>query len=212
MHFITTSKESEKDYKSESPEPRSIFGAATKEEKAYFVAADRVISSGKNRFISNGKPAHAVYLIYRFLREAKQQIKITTTCLQRTFDDVLAYAEPKLAEAAIDFLNRGGELQIFIQETPDLDEGKGLDDHPFLASVSKADLEHGSIKVYLSEGSDKFPYDFMVMDRKSYRFELDPAGAKAYVEFEDRDGAETVDSAFKAFTANMTPAFAISSS
>ena len=208
MHFITTSKESTKDYISESEEPRSIFGAATKEEKAYFVAVDGVIDSGKNRFISNGMPAHAVYLIYIFLREAKQQVNIATTRLQRTFDGVLAYAEPKLAEAAIGFLNRGGELQIFVQGAPDLDEGKKLNDHPFIAAISNANLERESIKVYLNEGSEKFPYDFMVMDRKSYRFQLSPKKTEAYVEFEDRDGAETVDSAFGTFTENMTPAFA----
>lgn len=194
---------------SETP-ARSIFGAGmSDEEEEYFFAVDDVMEARQRRFISNGKPAHAVYIVYKFLDMARRRVDICTSHLSRTFDGVLAYAEPRLADAAVGFLRRGGELSIYIQDEPDLRPGEDLSSHPLLAAISDADLGTGAgrVRVYLNELEPKFDYDFIVMDGENVRFEANPEKAEAYVQLRSKKYGATLERAFGVFTESLTPAF-----
>ena len=93
-------------------EPRSIFSVDTtdSEEQMYFKLIDKAIEHPEDNVISNGKPAHAVYLLNKFFETAKHSIKIYTGNLARTFDGVMAYADPQMAKSAVKFLSQEGSL------------------------------------------------------------------------------------------------------
>ena len=48
----------------------------TPEEKLYFEYVDKMVSSGMNVGISNGKPIHAVYLLASFLKHASHSVRL----------------------------------------------------------------------------------------------------------------------------------------
>lgn len=95
-------------------EARSIFENPTDEEPGYFEMIDRAAAEPKNKVISNGKPGHAVYLVHKFLESAERTVKICTGRLTRQLDGVLACADSKIAEAAIDFLRQKGSELIVV--------------------------------------------------------------------------------------------------
>ena len=89
-------------------ESRSIFPvqAAKEEERLYFEMIDAALEARDDKLISNGKPAHAVYLLNKFLASAERSVRIYTGKLSRAFGGILAYADPELARSAIQFLQK----------------------------------------------------------------------------------------------------------
>ena len=178
---------------------RSIFSNPTEEEKLYFKMIDRAVASCDTEIISNGRPAHAVYIICKFLEAAARRVNICTGRLRRTFGDVLAYQEPQLVQRAINFLQRGGELGILILDEPDVDLGRNVGEHPLLKALSDADIGDGRVNVYgFDERSDHLPdYHFVVMDGRAVRLEFEPDRAEAYVMLEDTEMGGLLDKAFR---------------
>ena len=170
-------------------EVRSIFQAeaAHEEEQLYFKMIDSVLKDQENKIISNGKPAHAVYLIHKFLANAEKKVRIYTGRLSQTFNGVQAYADPVIANSAIGFLRKeNSELSIIIADDPDVPDGKPIEAHPLLSAIGDADIK-GSIKVWKGKPSDweEFRYHFIVMDDHALRIEVDTEKAEAFVNFSD---------------------------
>ena len=160
---------------------------------------DRAFETWDDRPISNGEAVHAVYLICKFLETAQRRVKVRTGHLSRTFNGVLAYGEPELAERTIGFLQRGGELHIVIVEEPDLEEGQEIKDHPLLKILCDADIGKGRVRVSQYRGTPHAevpPYHFIVVDGEAYRLEHDPDNAKAFVELRNTKTAGMLESIF----------------
>lgn len=185
-------------------EPVSIFdGDRDEDEVTYREMIDAACLRKDSTVISNGKPRHAVYLIYKFFTEALSSVKICCQHLSRHKGGILAYADPKIAEAAVDFLHRcgNGKLSIIIVDRLDIDEPQKPLDHPLIKAIDEAGLLH---KVDLrqlvkdGDGADGvvLPYDFLVVDEEILRVEVDPVAAKAFVNFGDRDFARTMSDVF----------------
>ena len=172
---------------------RSIFPIekASEEEKLYFCMVDDALENNTDKAFSNGKAAHAIYLIYKFLVSAQQSIRIYTGRLSQAFDGINAYADPVLADAAIKFLSKeGSRLSIIIADNIDVGSGQSSDEHPLLAAIKKADIK-GSVKVSQENktaGNESLsPYHFIVMDDTAVRVETDTEKGEAYVNFRDPD-------------------------
>ena len=194
-------------------EPRSIFPVedAIEEEMQYFRMIDEALQNPEDRVISNGMPAHAVYLLYKFLERAQEIVRIYTGRLSQSFNGVLAYADPKLAEAAIGFLAKPGtKLSIVIVDDPDIDDGQSIEDHPLLSSIATGDVQ-GEVKVSKGDPKqlDSFKYHFIVMDNQAVRIEFDTDAAKAYVNFRDQDFGKDLVSLFDSVEADSQLLFSV---
>ena len=177
---------------------RSIFTDATEEERLYFDMIDRAVASNDRRVISNGRPAHAVYILCKFLEIAKERMIICTGRLRRTFDGVLAYAEPVLIARAINFLRQGGTLDILIVDEPDLESGQTIKDHPLLRELSEAGIGRGRVTVSRLEAllTGVEAYHFVVADGRAVRLEVNPKQAEAYVRLHDSDTGAVLERIF----------------
>ena len=105
-------------------EPRSIFAAESvnEEERLYFKMIDAAFKAKEDRNISNGKPAHAVYLLHKLLDNAEKSVRIFTGNLSRTFNGVSAFADPEMANAAVNFLRQEHSvLSILVADDLDID-------------------------------------------------------------------------------------------
>lgn len=181
---------------------RSIFDEDTRtdEEKAYFDLIDRAAVDKTDLLITNGKPSHAVYLMFKFLETATERVLILTPNLKRALDGVYAYEDPKLANAAVDFLRKpNARLSILVGSDPDLDEGESINQHPFIARI----LEMSNtprLDVYMNtEGRmPRRDFHFMVMDQQAYRIETDTERVKALANFGDPKPIGTLSQFFGA--------------
>ncbi len=182
---------------------RSVFLNPTDEERGYFDMIDKVAAMPSNEVISNGKPAHAVYLVHKFLESAQHTVKICTGRLARQMAGVLAYADPKIAEAAIRFLRKeGSELTIMVigNDGIDVDVGQDESQHPLLLALGEAKNDIvGTFRVLRRKSgmpSLGIEDHFMVKDGTAVRIEVDTEKAEAYVNFEDEKFGETLTHIF----------------
>ena len=192
-------------------EPRSIFAAdgANDDERLYFKMIDAAFTARNDRVISNGKPAHAVYLLHKFLDNAESNVKVLSGRLSRTFDGVLAYADPEMARAAIKFLRRrDSRLSILIADDIDVDPGQAAPDHPLLAAIERAEI-NGRVTVAKADAQDRddFDHHFIVMDESASRVEFDTENAQAFVNLGDTGFASRLASAFDFFELNSVPLY-----
>lgn len=154
-------------------------------ERAYFDYVDEVMARGKDERFSNGKPWHAVYLIFKFLQAAQQRVRIFSGTLVRSTDDgVRVYDEPRVIEAACGFLRRKGTaLRIALEK--DIDSpGHDPNRHPLVAAVRhlKEDEQlRGSLEIRRvnEETLDSLRerdvlHHMMLMDERGWRLETDP--------------------------------------
>ena len=191
------------------PAPRSIFLNPTDDEVRYFQAIDDVFRGESKQVISNSKPGHAVYLIYKFLESAERSLKICTGCLAQEVRGVWAYGDPMLAESAARFLQKpNAELSIVLLDDkgPELKEGESLADHPFLAKIKQASHTlKGTLKVF--QVSSKwyrdfsFRHHFLVMDNHALRVETHDGEAetpetRAIATLHNEEFAESVADVF----------------
>ena len=154
-------------------------------ERAYFDYVDGVMARGKDERFSNGKPWHAVYLIFKFLQAAQQRVRIFSgTLVRTTHDGVQVYDEPRVIEAACGFLRRPGTaLRIALEkdiDSPDHD----ADRHPLVTAVRQLkdqDRLRGCLEVRRvnEETLDSLRernvlHHMMLMDERGWRLETDP--------------------------------------
>ena len=177
---------------------RSIFSDPTEEETLYFEMIDRAVQADDHRIISNGRPAHAVYILCKFLEIARERMFICTGRLSRSFDGVMAYEEPGLVNRAVNFLRRGGHLGIVVLDELDLGPEQTARDHPLLKELSTADIGSGDVKVsrYTRPLTGVRAYHFVVVDGQSVRLEVNTADAEAYVRLHDPESCAVLERIF----------------
>ena len=177
------------------------------DERLYFEMINAAMEARENKLISNGKPAHAVYLLHKFLASAERSVRIYTGKLSRVFDGVLAYGDPELARSAIQFLQKeNSSLSIIIVEDLDVEEGRSIKDHPLLAAISEAEIR-GSLNVSRGNPDDweNFQYHFVVMDEEAVRVEYDTNKAQAFVNFAYAETGARLARLFDAYQRDSTP-------
>ena len=184
--------------------PRSVFdeNRRTDEERAYFDLIDRTAEAKTDLMITNGRPSHAVYLIYKFLQSAIESVQIFTGNLKRTHNGVSAYGDPVLAETAINFLRKPNtSLSIIIAEEPDLNEGDRIEEHPFLSRILET-IPNANLTVYANTRREipKPELHFMVMDHQAYRIENDTDNIIALANFGNPSPISVLDLFFQRCT------------
>ena len=170
----------------ESDTARSIFNASTQEELEYFQRIDEMAKNKESRFISNGKPAHAVYLIYKLLRGAERTVTIFTGKLRQQFNGVAAYADPLLGYEASRFLRKeNSSLSIIVEKELDVEDADEVSSHPFIRRIMDSPQRRGTIEV-LQLGDSVEPeekYHFIVADNRAFRLEINTDEAEAIANF-----------------------------
>lgn len=188
-------------------EPRSVFISPTDEERAYFNAIDKAFDAQEDHVISNGIPAHAVYLVYKLLSGAEKSVKIYTGKLATSIkNEVYAYGDETLIRAAIEFLNDPRAiLTIIVADEVDVPHGKSIEAHPFIRRIRKADIR-GTFKL-LKQNPDfdnEFKEHLVIMDDKAARIELEPDKPTAFVNFGDPYLARAASSVFSRIEEHST--------
>lgn len=181
--------------------PRDVFKDASAAERLYFEMIDEACKDADpEQIISNGMPAHAVYILNTFLRNATEVVRICTGNLAREFEGVLAYANPTLIESARAFLGRpGSSLRILVLDDLDRNEDGR---HPLLDGLSGADIQ-GNVAVWKTGPTDphiSHQLHYVVMDDRGLRIEHKPKTGGALVTFGDVKFAQRVANFFDART------------
>ena len=173
--------------------PISIFdkGAVTEEERLYFDMIDRAADAEQDRIISNGKAQHAVYLIRKFFDTAERNVRIYSGKLARHLNGVLAFGDPAVCNAAVDFLSRNGNNRLSIV----VDEPISWS-HPLLTAVHEAGLSE-RVSVSALQGEPTVACHFLLRDDAAFRVEVDKNRAKALVNFNDEDFGGTLKEIFE---------------
>ena len=180
----------------------------TDEERRYFEYIDEKLSSGEDIGISNGKPIHAVFLIERFIKKAKNRIRLFSGKLSQKSDSgIPIYSDPHIVTAALEFLSKKeSNLTIILEEEIDVDPWEKLEAHPLIQKILEA-KEEGEIRgrFELRRANqralsflDRFNTrtHFMILDEQAYRIETDLEEMKAYVNFGNPDNAESLSILF----------------
>ena len=184
------------------PALRSVFDEKqrTEEEKLYFGMIDRAIVARHSDLISNGKPGHAVYLIYKMLKAAEREVQVLTGTLARTLNGVLAWGDENICKAAVEFLSRGGRLSILVMDDMDAKDGG----HPLVDAVGRAELRD---RFDLARPAEDFEqnswrHHFLLMDRSALRIETNAEKAEAIVNFNDPDMGGRLGNVFDGWLKN----------
>ena len=181
-------------------------GTWSESEKVYFDRVDSALALQTNLLFSNGLPAHAVYLIEKFLTNAKKKVRLFSGSLRRTVGGVDVYGNPRIAKAVEKMLAGGVSLQVVLHNAIDVDVKGTWIDHPLVRiadRLNKVGGVSGSLDIRQSSQDSiehlrryKFLNHWMVMDRTAYRLETDIRRAKAHVNFGDGEMASALADIF----------------
>ena len=173
------------------------------DEKLYFNQIDLALEESLNLPLSNGKPAHAVYLIDMLLRNATKNIRLYSGNLRQVWDDIDVYRHEVILDAVSVLLKRGADLFITLEE--DIDGGSVME-HPLVRSAFKWNdegLMKGLLDIRQADQSSiayleerDFNHHWMVMDEQAYRLEADTGDIKAHVNFGDEVVGEALTKIF----------------
>ena len=171
-----------------------LFGtqALSDDERFYFRYVDRMISQNRDEWLSNAKPAHAVYIMARFFDHACETIRIFTGNLKTHQDDFPVWGNAGVIAAAKRFLGNPGTQLLVVTEESDLD-AESTESHPLIAALIKfADSDEAKGRAVVATAhanAIKFLNDhdacrhFMLMDNTAIRLETDPEKTQAHVNF-----------------------------
>ena len=198
-------------YPQEATPARQIdpFDQTTWDEDArtYFGIIDQACAAKKNALLSNGQPAHAVYIIHKFLENADRNVRLYSGNLRRELGGVMVYGNPHIVDDVLTFLkNSNASLSVVLEGEIDIPPNDEPCDHPLIRAMRSA-KEKGEIQGHLRvcraleehvkilRDSD-FDYHWMVMDDQAYRLENEKDKAKAFVNFGNADKAARFGSLF----------------
>ena len=154
-------------------------------ETSYFKYVDEVVSQGTDERFSNGKPWHAVYLLFKFIEAAERSVRIFSgTLVRSTSKGVKIYGEPRVIDATCAFLRRPDTiLRIALEQAVDA-PGGDANKHPLVAAVRNlkacGDLK-GTFELRRVDGKTtdslrqrNVLHHMMLMDQRGWRIETDP--------------------------------------
>ena len=118
-------------------------------------------------------------------------MRICSGTLARHLNGVLAFGDPAVCNAAVDFLsrNRNNRLSIVVDEPISWS-------HPLLAAVHEAGLSE-RVSVSALQGEPIAACHFLLRDDAAFRVEVDRGKAKALVNFNDEDFGSTLKDVFE---------------
>ena len=169
------------------PDVISIFESRRPlEERLYFRMVDNAAAESWDKEISNGRPAHAVYLISKLFETAQSSIKVLSGSLARYVERdgrrIWAYGDRRICDTTVDFLRKGGKLEILVEE-----ELSGGMEHPMVVAIAAAGLLDRVEVLRLPPQEDKrrLPYHFLLCDDHAMRVETDTENTAAVANFND---------------------------
>ncbi len=173
------------------------------EQRGYFELVDGSLGDSANAIISNGKPEHAVFLIHRFLSNAKESVRLFSGRLSRAYGGVEVYGDAHVADAAAAALKSGVAVRIVLEEEMDAEDGDP-ENHPLVRlarGMEEAGTLAGSLEIHRAseparEFLSDFPYHWMTMDGSAYRLETETDKATAHVNFGDPDMVSSLSEIF----------------
>ena len=196
-------------HSSQQPTGPDPFDKTTWDDDArkYFGIIDQACAEKKDVMLSNGQPAHAVYIIYKFLENAERHVRLFSGQLLCALEGVPVYRNPYIIEAALAFLRKPETaLSVILEQELDVPSESPPEAHPFIHAVKEAKENgniQGALKVYRIWDEDwdilkevDFAYHWMVMDQQAYRLEKDKEKATAFVNFGDAKKATQLGSLF----------------
>ena len=182
-------------------------------EAIYCKVVDDMFDSAEDFAISNGKPEHAAYLIYKFLRNAKSSVSLFSGCLEQVKDGVPIYRDPHILDAARRFLRRSGSMLRIVLQNPI--DAASADQHPLVEAIwrdSEAQQTRGTLEIRQASAGvisglkrGEFLYHFLVMDGRAHRVETDPHKPEAFANFGDRPYSEALEDLFDGIWAASEP-------
>lgn len=183
-----------------NPNAKSVFDDRDDAERIYFEFVDRASEAAQYRVISNGQPGHAAYLIYTFLKNARERLRLYCGSLRQDVDGVKVYADPAICKEAVSFLARGGKLDVLVEDDIHVGEGQAPRDHPLLAAIIQAGHEGDlTLKRVMNPKPD---IHFLVVDESAVRIETDKEKAKALANFHDVQFSQRAIQVFDQLAAN----------
>lgn len=173
------------------------------DQRWYFDHVDQALEAHENVIISNGKPEHAVFLIHRFLSNAKAVVRLFSGKLSQTYGNVQIYGNAHVSDAASKALGEGVDIRIVLEDSIDA-EHEEAENHPLVRLAREMDAAgtlKGSLRIYKASAKaheflDDFRYHWMTMDDRAYRLETEPEKAKAHVNFGDSDMVSSLSDIF----------------
>ena len=175
--------------------------------KTYFGIIDKACDTKKDALLSNGQPAHAAYIIHKFLENAEHSVRLYSGSLLRVLDKVPVYENPHIINDALTFLKKPDtSLSVVLEGEIDIPSSDESYDHPLIRAVKEA-KKKGKIQGHLrvcqaleehvrTLREAGFAYHWMVMDEQAYRLEKDPEKATAFVNFGNTEKATRLGSLF----------------
>ena len=162
-------------------------------ERSYFESVDVAMREKLSIPFNNGRPLHAVYLIYNFFLYAQREIRLFSDSLLRKAtmapdEGMLVYSDPHVLDAVKCFLEKS-DVRLKMIVSKDVDES--METHPLLNMIESLKRE-GVLKgqctlhrldekdLRIMEDREKY-FNLLLMDDKAYRIELVPGTAKSYV-------------------------------
>lgn len=187
------------------------------DEKVYFSQIDSAFGSKGPLLIGNGEPAHAAYLIEKFMTNAEREVCLFSGCLKQDAQGVAVYGDSHIHEAMCNLFDRGGKLKVVLEDDVDAD-GKDVDNHPMVACAKQwADDKDGvgpkpffDIRKATSSSIQRLKEDdiyhhWMVMDRRVFRLETSMESYKAAVGFGRSGFADALATIFDDLYESATP-------
>ena len=174
----------------------------TEDEAFYIDYVNRLSEKPRNAPFSNGRPFHAVYLIYKFFKRAQHDVRLFSGKLKRRVEPgksdggLPIYENEHVLGAVTDFLGKeGAHLKIVLEEGIDIDASQEPKDHPLvkrIADMKAKGLLRGCLDIRTLTDSGKqwlkdndYEHHMLLMDKSAYRLEVEPQGAKAFVNMDD---------------------------
>lgn len=179
------------------------------DEKAYFSEIDAAFADTRMPLlVGNDKPAHAAYLVEKFLTNAEQDVRLFSGCLKREAQGIELYGNSHVHEAMRNLFSRNGKLMIVLEDDIDADGGLAHN-HPMIANARAwlGSVGNGVLEEFLdvrkaeresiqSLKDDDFHHHWMVMDQSVFRLETNIEAYKAAVGFGRPDVAKALASMF----------------
>ena len=186
--------------------PPGIFSYMEREGESFYADyVDRAMLERRNVTFSNGRPLHAVYLIYKFFMQAQCEVRLFSGQLLRQvpkgrLDDegLPVYGNRDVLGAVRRFLRQQGtHLKVVLANNLDVGDGQGAEDHPLVKTViglqndgllnGRCDIEQLDAGYLRRLQDDGVGYHMVLMDQSAYRLETGPDAAEALVNVNDED-------------------------